>query len=146
VTVQSVAATLYFLSARPKLSVESLVRTQKELEGAFGTWRVPWGEVNRLQRIHSSGTQESFSDSRPSLPVAGCPGTLGCIFVFNTRKPEGAKRAYGYSGDTYVAVVEFGRKVRAESLLVFGQSADPASPHFFDQAPLYSEKRFKRAR
>jgi acyl-homoserine-lactone acylase len=49
------------------------------------------------------------------------------------------------AGTSFVSVVEFGPKVQARSLLVFGQSADPKSPYNFDQARLYSKKEFKPA-
>jgi len=129
----------------PALLIAALERSKGSLEAAFGTWKVAWGEVNRLQRIHSSGTLEQFSDSRPSVPVAGAPTFTGTIFTFGTREVPGQKRRYGISGDSYIAVVEFGKKPEARSLLVFGESADPASLHFFDQAALYSGQQFKPA-
>lgn len=115
-----------------------------ELERDFGSWRVAWGEVNRLQRIQSGGS-ERFSDSRPSLPIAGGPGWVGIVFNFYTRAETGQKRKYGVVGTSFVSVVEFGPKIRALSLLVFGQNADPGSPHHFDQAQLYAKQQFKTA-
>jgi penicillin amidase len=129
----------------PFSNLRALESVMKALETDFGNWRVPWGELNRLQRIHTSGTMEQFSDERASVPVPGAPGTLGVLFSFVPRPEAGAKRRYGVSGNSYVSVVEFGKKVRARSLLVFGQSADPKSPHFFDQAQLYSEQQLKPA-
>lgn len=116
-----------------------------ELESDYGGWRVAWGEINRLQRVHTSGTLEKFDDSKPSVPVAGASGFTGNIFTFGTRRETNQKRRYGVSGGSYIAVVEFSPRVKARSLLVFGQSADPKSAHFFDQAELYSKQQYKTA-
>ncbi|MDQ3321243.1 MAG: penicillin acylase family protein [Acidobacteriota bacterium] len=120
-------------------------RVLNELQNDFGKWQIAWGEINRLQRIHTSGTREKFDDAKPSVPVPGASGLAGTLFTFNTRRDAGQKRRYGTGGNSYLAVVEFSPRVRARSLLVFGQSADPKSSHFFDQAELYSTKQYKPA-
>ncbi|NBO65673.1 MAG: hypothetical protein EBU88_12685 [Acidobacteria bacterium] len=125
--------------------LQRLEEVVSSLERDYNDWHVPWGEVNRLQRIASSG-EELFSDHRPSYPVAGGPGAAGLVFTYNARSEKGQLRRYGISGNTFVAVVEFGKQVRARSILVFGQTADPQSPHFLDQAELYSTGRFKPVR
>lgn len=127
------------------LRIRALEEVTADLSRDFGTWRVAWGEVNRLQRIQSGGELETFSDGRPSLPIAGAPGPVGIVNNFYTRPVAGQKRRYGVAGTSFVSVVEFGPQVQARSLLVFGQSADPKSPHHFDQAQLYSKKEFKPA-
>lgn len=127
------------------LRIRALEEVVADLKRDFGTWEVAWGEVNRLQRIQSGGELETFSDARPSLPIAGAPGPVGIVNNFYTRPVEGQKRRYGVAGTSFVSVVEFGPKVQARSLLVFGESADPKSPYNFDQAQLYSKKQFKPA-
>jgi acyl-homoserine-lactone acylase len=127
----------------PFLLVSALEQAKAGLEGVWGTWRVPWGDINRLQRIHTSGTQEQFSDDRPSVPVAGAPSFTGTVFTFGARQAPGQKRMYGTVGNTYIAVVEFGKRPVTRSLLVFGQTADPTSKHWTDQAELYSKQQFK---
>jgi penicillin amidase len=119
---------------------EVLVRLQQD----FGTWRVAWGEYNRLQRLDES-KDEKFSDDRPSLPVPGINGNDGAVFTFYATGEKGQKRTYGAAGASYISVVEFGPKVRALSVHTFGASGDPKSKHFSDQAVLYSHGQFKPA-
>ena len=116
------------------------------LQKTWGTSKVPWGEINRLQRIHTSGSQQLPSDSRPSLPVPGIPSFAGGVFTFGADPVPGQKRWYGARGNTYTAVINFAPKgLEARSILVLGQTADPASPHHTDQASLYATQRFKPA-
>jgi acyl-homoserine-lactone acylase len=128
----------------PKIAVLEYVLG--DLAKSWGTWKVAWGEISRIQRVHTSGNQEPFSDDKPSLPVAGGPGDpIGIVFNFYIPVAKGQKRRYGIAGHSFVSVVEFGPQPRAMSLLQFGQSADPQSKHYFDQAELYSKQRFKPA-
>ena len=85
----------------------------------------------------------AFRDDQPSLPVAGCPGPLGIVFNFYTAPQAGQKRRYGVAGSSYVGVVELADQPKAWTILQFGQSGDPTSPHWFDQAPIYAKGEFK---
>ncbi|HMX28632.1 MAG TPA: penicillin acylase family protein [Blastocatellia bacterium] len=149
--VDSTATTLFILAlerantdrSEPKYRMlNALEKTVADLELKFGTWRVQWGEINRLQRVHTSG-DEPFDDKKPSLPVAGGPSFAGMAFTFSAQNVKGQQRRYGTAGNTFVAVVEFGKTLRAQSVLVFGQSADPNSKHHLDQAELYASGKFK---
>ena len=122
----------------------ALAGTAERLRETWGGLDVPWGQVNRLQRPRSNDPS-AFSDSLPSLPVGGAPGFLGSVFTFQTEPLGSVGRRYGVHGNTFVKVIEFGPRVRGRSVVVFDQSGDPASRHYFDQAPLYAERRFKPA-
>jgi len=112
-----------------------------QLENDFGQWNTTWGEINRYQRINGA-IQQPFNDTLPSLPVGMASGNWGALASFGAN-PYNTKRIYGTSGNSFVAVVEFGDKVKAKSLLAGGQSGDPNSPHFDDQAQRYADVKFK---
>lgn len=112
------------------------------LEADFGQWNTPWSEVNRYQRINGA-IRQAFDDEKPSLPVAMASSHWGALASFGARRYPGTKRIYGTSGNSFVAVVEFGDRVRAMSMLAGGQSGDPQSPHFADQAQRYADRQFK---
>jgi acyl-homoserine-lactone acylase len=114
-----------------------------ELTLNFGTWDLAWGEVNRYQRLNGDIRQD-FDDSQPSIPIGFASGRWGALAAYGVSyTTEGAKKIYGTRGNSFVAVVEFGDKVKAKSILAGGQSGDPRSPHFNDQAQRYADMEFK---
>ena len=128
----------------PDKQVSALIEVLDTLQRDFGTWKVAWGELNRLQRIDES-KGEQFQDSRPSVPVSGVNGNDGAVFTLYAAPTAGQKRRYGVAGGTYISVVEFGPQVRALSVHTFGASGNPNSKHFMDQSALYARGEFKPA-
>jgi acyl-homoserine lactone acylase PvdQ len=124
--------------------IAALNEVVNTLKRDFGTWKVAWGELSRLQRIDESKGEE-FQDSRPSIAVSGVNGNDGAVFTLWAARIGGQKRRYGVAGGSYISVVEFAPKVRALSVHTFGASGDPKSKHFIDQAALYTRGEFKPA-
>lgn len=124
--------------------IGALTDVVQRLERDFGTWKVAWGELSRLQRRDESKGEE-FDDSRPSIAVSGVNGNDGAVFTFYAGPARGQKRQYGVAGGTYISVVEFGPRVRALSIHTFGASGDPRSRHYIDQAIMYARGEFKPA-
>jgi acyl-homoserine lactone acylase PvdQ len=116
----------------------------EKLEADFGTWKMPWGEVNRYQRLNGD-IRQAFDDAKPSIPIGFASGTWGAMAAYGARYNNNTKKIYGTRGNSFVAVVEFGDKVKAKTMLAGGQSGDPNSPHFNDQAQRYADKEFKDA-
>lgn len=108
----------------------------------FGSWDIPWGEVNRYQRLNGD-IRQAFDDSKPSIPIGFASGRWGALAAYGARYDNNTKKIYGTRGNSFVAVVEFGEKVRAKSILAGGQNGDPKSPHFDDQAQRYADMEFK---
>jgi len=113
-----------------------------QLTEDFGTWEIPWGEVNRYQRLNGDIRQE-FDDSKPSIPIGFASGRWGALAAYGARYDNNTKKIYGTRGNSFVAAVEFGDKVKAKSILAGGQSGDPASPHFDDQIQKYADVEWK---
>ena len=134
--------TMLGTTTSPAQRLEVFAETVAMLEADFGDWRTPWGEINRFQRL-SGAIDLDYDDAKPSLAVGMANSRWGALADFGAERREGTKRLYGDNGNSFVAVVEFGDRLRAKSILVGGQSNDPASPHFDDQAPLYVDHEFK---
>ena len=122
--------------------ITTLADVLADLTRDFGTWRTPWGRLNRYQRL-TGRIDETFDDKQPSIPVGFTSSAWGSLAAFGARTPAGMKQRYGYVGNSFVAVVEFGKRVTARSVVTGGQSSLPGTKHFTDQAPLYCNGQFK---
>jgi acyl-homoserine-lactone acylase len=116
----------------------ALATASQKLTEDFGTWRTPWGDINRFQRLTGDIVQP-FNDDGPSIPVPFTSSRWGSLASFGARAYPGTRKWYGTSGNSFVAVVQFGDSVRARAVTAGGLDSDPASPHFNDQAQRYAD-------
>ena len=123
--------------APPEQLLQSLSAASDKLTADFGTWKTPWGEINRFQRL-TDDIVHPFTDAGPSIPVGFTSAVWGSLASFGARPYRSSKKFYGTSGNSFVAVVEFGKTVRARAVTAGGESGNPSSPHFNDQAKRYS--------
>lgn len=124
--------------APPEELLHSLSRAMDKLAEDFGSWKTPWGDINRFQRLTGDIVQP-FSDSGPSIPVGFTSSFWGSLAAFGAKAYPGTKKWYGTSGNSFVAVVEFGPRIHARAVTAGGESGHPASPHFNDEAERYSK-------
>lgn len=117
--------------------LQSLAAASDKLAADFGTWKTPWGDINRFQRL-TDDIIHPFTDAGSSIPVGFTSAMWGSLASFGARPYKGSKKIYGTSGNSFVAVVEFGQTVRAKAVTAGGESGNPSSPHFNDQAKRYS--------
>jgi acyl-homoserine-lactone acylase len=122
--------------------IDGITAALAKLQQDFGRWRIAWGEINRFQRLTDDIVQP-FDDARASLAVGFAPSQWGALASFDSSKPRKTKNIYGSTGNSFVAAVEFGPTLHAKAIMSGGESGDPASPHFTDQALMFSQGRFR---
>ncbi len=123
--------------ATPRERLDALAAASDKLAADFGSWKTPWGDINRFQRLTGDIVQP-FNDAGPSTPVGFTSSRWGSLASFGARPYPGTKKWYGTSGNSFVAVVEFGDSVRAIAVTAGGESGHPNSPHFNDEAERYA--------
>ena len=130
---------LAFMATRsqPAMRIAALDTVVTQLTADFGSWKTPWGEINRFQRLTGDIVQP-FNDSGPSLPVGFTSSRWGSLAAFGARTWPGTKKLYGTLGNSFVAVVEFGDTLRARAVTAGGLNSVPGSKHFNDQAERYT--------
>jgi acyl-homoserine lactone acylase PvdQ len=133
-SVEDYAAT----EGSPEMLLQALADASDKIQAGFGTWKTPWGNINRFQRINDH-IEPSFNDADPSIPVGFTSGIWGSIASFGAHAYPNTKKWYGTSGNSFVAVVEFGPRIRARAVTAGGESGDPKSRHFDDEAERYSK-------
>ena len=123
--------------ATPDQLLQSLASASDKLASDFGNWKTPWGDINRFQRL-TDDIVHPFNDAGPSIPVGFTSSRWGSLASFAASAYNGTKKWYGTSGNSFVAVVEFGDSVRAKAVTAGGESGHPAAKHFNDEAGRYS--------
>src|SRR5262249_28405848 len=99
------AQTYVATRASPDELLRALAAGSDTLTAAFGTWKTPWGEVNRFQRIDER-IEPHFDDSRAGIAVPFTSGIWGSLASFGARSYPGTRKRYGTNGNSFVAVVE----------------------------------------
>jgi len=120
----------------PDALLNALSAASARLTTEFGSWQTPWGQINRFQRVNDD-IKPSFSDSEPSIPVPFTYSAWGSLASCSARPYPGTKRWYCTAGNSFVAVVEFGPRIHAVGITAGGESGNPQSPHFDDEAQRY---------
>jgi acyl-homoserine lactone acylase PvdQ len=139
---QVTKAKYFAVKAKPEDLLLTLLATINDLQKRYGRWQVGWGQINRFQRI-SSAIDNKFDDSRPSIPVPFASSAWGMLPSYTSRTYPGTQKRYGVNGNSFVCAVEFGKRIKAKSLLAGGNSGNENSKHFFDQGEMYSKAIFK---
>jgi acyl-homoserine lactone acylase PvdQ len=126
----------------PAQQLRELSNVLADLQQRFGTWKIAWGELCRYQRL-TGKIDETYDDAQPSIPVGLTSSAFGALPSVQSRVMTGTKKRYAYSGNSFIAAVEFGHRLHAKTIVTGGESSNPASPHFSDQIEGYLNGHFK---
>ena len=133
---------IFVKNATPEQLIPQLQLVVNKLKTNFNTWKIPWGDINRFQRL-SGDLNLAYNDTLNSLPIGYGPAIWGSLPAYSSKYQKNTKKRYGYNGNSFVCAVEFGTKIKAKSLLAGGNSGDQNSKHFTDQAEMYQQGKFK---
>ena len=117
----------------PEKAVAILVEAADEIDIAYGSMDVAWGNVNR------------FRVGKIEFPGNGGNHDYGVFRTMYFKAPKERNINYAFHGDTYVAVVEFGDNVRAKVLLSYGNSTQTGNRFMGDQLEMLSENHLRDA-
>ncbi|MGH9476999.1 MAG: penicillin acylase family protein [Terriglobales bacterium] len=125
-------------TAPPRQLLQGLAAAVDTLDRNWKTWKTPWGKINVFQRLDDSINHPRFDDSLPATPVMFTTATWGSLASYAPCRGLTTKRIYGCSGNSFVAVIEFGPRVSARAVTAGGESGHPGSKHFKDEAGRYA--------
>lgn len=104
----------------------------REVNELYGRPDVSWGESHRIRK------------GEVDLPASGGSGLKGCFRVLGFRQDADGKQVAN-GGDSWVFSVEFSQPPRAYTIVAYSESEIEGSPHYSDQAALFSANHMKRA-
>lgn len=116
----------------------------KELEQQFGTWKVPYKNLIRVQRTPEYAY--SFDPEIPSYPTSGNGSWFGTMFCMGFAYYDGENLVRKVEeGNSFVAHIEFTPEGPiANSLLSYGNSSRQDSPHYNDQTEMFARGKMKK--
>jgi acyl-homoserine lactone acylase PvdQ len=120
--------------------IKLLEATLDQFEKWYGGWEITWGAMNRFQRVAPGA---SFDDNQFSLAVNQASSKWGSLPSFESRRYPNTTKRYGYTGNSFVAAVEFGKRLNAKTIITGGQSRFAESKNFTDQAYGFVYGQFK---
>lgn len=114
----------------PARAVAMLKEAVAKARALYGAIDRPFGEVSR------------FHLGEVNLPGNGGFGNLG-IFRTITWSPLKDGERTPVHGETWMALIEFGKPLRATGLMSYGNATQPGSPHNSDQLRYLSSKTYR---
>ena len=137
-------STQAIMETRKDILTESLISTVKALENQFGkdidTWN--WGRVHVIEHQHTLGSVDilkSFFNVGP-FPINGASEVINNLAY--KRDSTGIYQVT--NGPSTRRIIDFNDLENSWSILPTGQSGNPFSEHYEDQANMYNKGTFRK--